>query len=288
MKLNTNRLNAFYQVALDKNFCQAADTLCITQSALSQRVLKLEQEIGTNLLIRGTDGVALTEPGKTLFDYVSDMQAREQDVLNQVTGRSAMANGIIRIGAFSSVMRSVIMPSLIPLINSPNKIKVEFFSRELRHLPELLLSGEVDFIVLDKAMEDATIQAEFLGQETLVHIRNKTLEYHPDPPVFLDHDIHDMTTFNFFQAQGEKEAEFDRCFYDDIYGLLDGVKMGFGEAIASKHMVQDSEIIEIIPHQNEVLSPVYLCFIKNRYLSALHQRVIEQLKERAPRFLLGE
>ncbi len=105
MKLNTDRLNAFYQAALDKSFCQAADTLCITQSALSQRVLKLEQELGTNLLIRSPEGIGLTEQGKALFDYVSDLQAREQDVLNKVTGRSAIANGIIRVGAFSLLWR---------------------------------------------------------------------------------------------------------------------------------------------------------------------------------------
>ena len=64
MKLNTDRLNAFYQVALDKSFCKAADTLCITQSALSQRVLKIEQEVGSKLLIRGNDGIGLTEQGK--------------------------------------------------------------------------------------------------------------------------------------------------------------------------------------------------------------------------------
>ena len=85
MKLNTDRLNAFYQVAVDKSFSKAADTLCITQSAL-------------------------TEQGKTLLEYASDLQAREQDVLNSISGRSAIANGIVRIGAFSSVMRSVVMP----------------------------------------------------------------------------------------------------------------------------------------------------------------------------------
>ena len=285
MKLNTDRLNAFYQVVLDRNFCQAADSLCITQSALSQRVLKLEQEVGTNLLIRSPDGIGLTEPGKVLFNYVSDLQAREQDVLNQVTGRSAIANGIIRIGAFSSVMRSVIMPSLSPLINSPHQLKVEFFSKELRELPDLLLSGEVDFIVLDEKMNEPSIQSELLGTETWVHIRNKTLEHQPNPPIFLDHDVHDMTTYNFFAAQNLQKFEFDRCFYDDVYGLLDGVRMGFGEAIVSKHMIQPDNVIEIVPHTNESSSPVFLCYVKNRYLSSLQKDVIEHLQVNAPKFL---
>lgn len=285
MKLNTDRLNAFYQAALDKSFCQAADTLCITQSALSQRVLKLEQELGTNLLIRSPEGIGLTEQGKVLFDYVSDLQAREQDVLNQVTGRSAIANGIIRVGAFSSVMRSVIMPSLLPLINSPHQLRVEFFSRELRELPQLLLSGEVDFIVLDAEVPDQRLQFDLLGHETLVHIRNKDTLHQPDPPIFLDHDAHDVTTYNFFDAQGLGDFEFDRCFYDDVYGLIDGVRLGFGEAVVSRHIIKDDQEFEIIPYTKAITSPVILCYVKNRYLSVLQQQVIEHLKQNVPNHL---
>lgn len=282
MKLNTDRLNAFYQVALDKSFCQAADNLFITQSALSQRVLKLEQELGTNLLIRSPEGIGLTEQGKALFEYVSDLQAREQEVLNKVTGRSAIANGIIRVGAFSSVMRSVIMPSLLPLINSPHQLKVEFFSRELRELPPLLLSGEVDFIVIDAEFTDTRLQFELLGQETLVHIRNKANEHQLDPPIFLDHDAHDVTTYNFFETQGMGDFEFDRCFYDDVYGLIDGVRLGFGEAVVSQHIVKNSDDFEIVAHAKEVTSPVILCYVKNRYMSVLQQQVIEHLQQNVP------
>lgn len=285
MKLNTDRLNAFYQVALDKNFCIAAETLCITQSALSQRVLKLEQELCTKLFIRSPDGIGLTEQGKVLFDYVSDLQSREHDVLNQVSGRSAIASGIIRIGAFSSVMRSAVMPSLIPLINSSYKLKVEFLSRELRELPSLLLSGEVDFIVTDNIMEDSRIQSIHLGSETLVHIRNKTLKHRPDPPCFLDHDVHDVATFNFFAEQGLQHLEFERCFYDDVYGLIDGARMGFGEAIVSKHMVKEDDCLEFVDYPKEVKSPVILCFIKNRYLSSLQNKVIEYLQLNTPKWL---
>ena len=237
------------------------------------------------VIFRGTDGVALTEQGKTLFDYVTDLQRREQDVLNEVTGRSAIANGIIRIGAFSSVMRSVIMPALIPLINSEHQLKAEFFSRELRELPPLLLSGEVDFIVVDEILQDSQIASIALGEETLVHIRNPKQLNKLDTPCFLDHDASDMTTYSFFEAQGQTDFEFDRCFYDDVYGLIDGVKMGFGEAIVSKHMVKESESIQIVPHERTVKSDVVLAYIENRYLSSLQKEVIDQLRRAVPSFL---
>lgn len=235
--------------------------------------------------MRNPDGVSLTEQGRTLYDYVSDLQAREQDVLNQVTGRSALSNGIIRIGAFSSVMRSVIMPSLIPLINSSHQLQAEFFSRELRNFPPLLLSGEVDFIVVDEALKDPRIESIVLGQETLVHIRNTSTNRKLKTPCFLDHDAEDMTTFNFFAAQEVQEFEFDRCFYDDVYGLLDGVRMGFGEAIVSRHMIKPEDDLEIVSHPNEFQSPVVLCYIKDRYLSALQQKVIDHLQENAAQHL---
>ncbi|MFD2166180.1 LysR family transcriptional regulator [Thalassotalea euphylliae] len=285
MKLNTDRLNAFYQVALDKSFCKAADTLCITQSALSQRVLKIEQEVGCKLLIRGNDGIGLTEQGKLLFQYASEQQAREQDVLNNISGRSAIANGIVRIGAFSSVMRSVIMPSLIPLINSTHQLKAEFYSKELRELLPLLMSGEVDFIVTDKVIDDPLIESIVLGAETLVHIRNSSLSHHVEPPCFLDHDVHDMTTYSFFAAQGLSEFEFDRSFYDDVYGILDGVRLGFGEAIVSKHMIKETDSFELVPYEQLFQSPVVLCFIKNRYLSSLQKQIIDHLKQNAPGYL---
>lgn len=285
MKINTDRLNAFYQVALDKSFSQAADRLCITQSALSQRVLKIEQEIGSKLLIRGNDGIDLTDQGKLLFQYASEQQAREQDVLNNISGRSAIANGILRIGAFSSVMRSVIMPSLIPLINSSHQLKAEFYTKELRELLPLLMSGEVDFIVTDEILDDPLTESIALGVETLVHIRNKTLSHQISPPCFLDHDVHDMTTFNFFSAQGCSDFEFDRSFYDDVYGILDGVKLGFGEAIISQHMIKKENCLEIVSHEQAFQSPVVLCYVKNRYLSTLQKQIIEHLKQNVPNYL---
>lgn len=293
MKLNTDRLNAFYQVALDKNFSAAADTLCITQSALSQRVLKLEQEVKTTLFIRAAEGITLTESGSLLFDYVRDLESRETEVLSALTGRSNVPNGIIRVAAFSSVLRSAIMPALGQLIRESIGGHVEFFSRELRDLPYMLKTGEADFIIHDNPKLSGNLVAVALGDENLVHIRAKLglnaeaqATSSDKQPRFLDHDVDDMTTYHFLSSQGLDDLEIQRSFYDDIYGVLDGVRLGFGEAIVSEHMVFDDEQIEIVSHANAVTSPVILYYQKNRHLSELQKRVIQVLKENVPNYLL--
>lgn len=287
MKLNNDRLNAFSQVATDRNFNKAAAHLCITQSALSQRITKLEQEIETTLLVRSTDGITLTEAGAILFEYVRDLQYREQEVINRMTGRNNAARGILRIASFSSVLRSVIMPILRPIIHNTPDVFVEFFSRELRELPTLLASGEADFVVSDDSFNVSNakkIKAVTLGFEEQVHIRCK---HTPalSPPTFLDHDPEDMTTYHFFAAQGQPDIDIQRSFYDDVYGILEGVQLGFGEAILSAHLLDSQASIDIISHPKQVKTPVILYYQENRYLTQLQKNVITALTETAADYL---
>ncbi len=292
MILNTDRLNAFYQVAVDKNFSKAASNLCITQSALSQRILKLEQEIKTTLFVRATDGIKLTESGAVLLDYVRELQMREHEALDSLMGKSSANSGIIRIAAFSSVLRSVIMPALQPQIQASPSTHVEFFSRELRELPAMLESGEADFIIHDDPKLSGNLESAHLGFEYIVHIRSKSHTGHIDtseqhkPLYFLDHDVEDMTTYHFFNIQDQSNIEIQRSFYDDIYGVIDGVKLGFGEAIVSQHLVSGDEDIEIIAYPETVTSPVILYYEKNRYLTPLQVEVIDTLKTNAPSLLV--
>lgn len=292
MKLNTDRLNAFYQVALDKNFSVAADNLCITQSALSQRVLKLEQEVSAKLFIRESRGITLTEPGSLLFDYVRDLQQREVEVINALTGQASTPSGIIRVAAFSSVLRSVVMPALSSIIRDAFGGHVEVFSRELRELPYMLKTGEADFIIHDNPKLSGKLVAIEIGQENLVHVRSKrglnekaNFLKEQGQTIFLDHDVDDMTTYHFFTSQGQSDVNIQRSFYDDIYGILDGVRLGFGEAIVSEHLIAQDNEIEVVPHKNKVTSPVILYYQKHRYLSDLQKQVIRMLKVNAVSYL---
>lgn len=288
LSLNSQRLNAFYQTVLDSNFTKAAANLYITQSALSQRIQKLEDEVKTTLLIRRTMGVEPTEAGRILFEYIQSQIESEKRVLQSVQGHSGMAQGIVRIAAYSSVMRSVIMPAIQPLLRGSAAVSVEFFCREYRELSGMLKSGEADFVVHEANQAFQNCTEVPLGTERLVHIRNRSLneDYDNDAiPVFLDHDIEDMTTYRFFESQGLKGKEFFRSFYDDVYGLLDGVKLGFGEAIVSKHLVKDSANLVLVDHPRDVTIPFSLYFGANRFVSDLHKKVIDTLVKTVPDFL---
>lgn len=288
LNLNTQRLNAFYQTVVDRNFTKAASTLCITQSALSQRIQKLEEEVQTTLLIRRAAGVEPTESGRLLFDYIRNQIAGEQDVLRKVQGHSGVAQGIVRIAAYSSVMRSVIMPAVQPLLKDSSALGIEFFCREYRELLGMLKSGEADFVIHEAGQPFQHAEEVFLGKEVLVHIRNRDQQDNRDPeatPVFLDHDLEDMTTYRFFEAQGEKDKMFYRSFYDDVYGLIDGVRLGFGEAIVSRHLLRNDPKVVIVEHPTAVEIPFSVYFSSNRVITKLHQGIIDTLVRSVPEHL---
>lgn len=284
MKLNNDRLNAFYQVAIDRNFHKAAENICITQSALSQRILKLEQELGATLVIRGNEGIKLPEAGLNLFAHARDLSNMEEETLASIAGHASGGNSrSLRIAAYSSVLQSIIMPALSPLIQDSPHIHVEFFSQELGDLPGMLKSGEVDFIVLDYFMDAFNVKKIQIGVEQLVHVRNASCS--DDDQVFLDHDVDDMTTYNFFREQGGKNLGLRRCYYDDIYGIIKGVELGLGQAVVSRHLISDTDAIQIVPHPVPVSNPVVLYHPENRYMTGFHREIIRSLQERTAGFL---
>src|ERR1700737_2275948 len=65
------QLRAFLEVANAQHFGHAAQTLKITQPALTQRIQALERELGVRLLQRSARGVRLTAAGEILLPYAN-------------------------------------------------------------------------------------------------------------------------------------------------------------------------------------------------------------------------
>ena len=59
------QLKSFLVIARYRSFTAAADQLYISQSALSQQMKSLEQELGLTLFDRGSRQLALTEAGRS-------------------------------------------------------------------------------------------------------------------------------------------------------------------------------------------------------------------------------
>jgi DNA-binding transcriptional LysR family regulator len=119
MQLSSRQLEAFVAVARTLNFTRAAERLNLTQSALSQRIRKLEEELGAALLVRAPGAVRLTDTGSRILRFCEAKESLEAEILADLaTSRSGDLAGAIRVAGHLSVMRPVVLPALAALLRS--------------------------------------------------------------------------------------------------------------------------------------------------------------------------
>jgi DNA-binding transcriptional LysR family regulator len=284
--LSSIYLDAFFAAARTLNFSIAARELHITQSALSQRIKALEEDLDLTLFIRLSRGVQLTDAGDRLLRYCQARFLFEQEVIDQLKGSSSPLEGlggVVRIGGYSSIMRSVVMPALAPLLRANRKVQVHFQNAEMRQLPELLATGNVDFVVTDTPLHKADTEIVDLGQEE--YVMTESVESPLDTEIYLDHDPDDPTTAKFFSLQGRDAPSYRRSFMDEIYAIIDAVALGLGKAVVSRHLVARDARLRIVPGYTSMFVPVMLGYHKQPFYTALQKAVIQELKERCPPFL---
>ena len=288
MGLSSLYLDAFFAAARSLNFSVAAKELHITQSALSQRIKGLEEELDLTLFVRLPRGVQLTEAGARLLRYCQARFSMEQELLEALTGKATKQGlgGVVRIGGYSSIVRSILMPALAPLLRANRHVQVHFQNAELRHLPELLLTGNVDFIVTDTPVHRADLESLELGQEECVMARSAELPI--DEHVYLDHDPDDPTTAKFFSMQGGTVPEYRRSYMDEIYAIIDGVALGLGQAVVSRHLIARDPRIQVNDSFRSMFVPVLLHYHKQPFYTALQRAAIKELRERCPALLRSE
>ena len=65
-----SKYDIFCKVVEHSGFTKAANAIQYSQSAVSQTVKNLEQELGLTLLTRGKEGIHLTADGEAIFPYI--------------------------------------------------------------------------------------------------------------------------------------------------------------------------------------------------------------------------
>lgn len=92
-------MEVFYYVVECKSFIAAAKKMSVSNSYITKKISKLECDLGVKLLVRSTRAMAITEAGRSFFQYCAKMvNAAQQgyDVISEVQGA---VRGKIKIAA---------------------------------------------------------------------------------------------------------------------------------------------------------------------------------------------
>ena len=273
MDIRTTDLEAFLKTYEQGTISQAAKTIGITQSALSQKIQRLEEQLHAPIFIRHPRHLELTSSGEKLFTYAKSALAMQSEFVSSFDQYNKELSGVIRIAGFSSIMRSIIQPKLATIILKHSSVNIEFSVHEVFELENILKTNSADLIVTDYFPQIASFDSVQIGEEEYVIIESKK---NPQKKIFLDHGHYDNATESYFKYQNLKKT-YQRRFMGDVYSIIDGVAQGLGSAVMSRHLVEDDKRFNIIKSRKKYTRPVVLSYLQQSYYSPLHQKIVSSL-----------
>ncbi len=101
--LDLHKLEIFLRVVREGSFSRAAETLLMTQPAVSQHIQDLETQLGTQLFLRERRGVSMTTEGETLHTYAVQILQLMAEAENAITDVRKLASGQLALGATPGV-----------------------------------------------------------------------------------------------------------------------------------------------------------------------------------------
>ena len=184
----------FCEVVKYKNISKTAESMYISQSAITQSIQKLENMLGGKVFYRNKNGVELTEEGKNLYEYIKDSISTMSNAENIFSKYINLEKGKIRIGGGNSLVSTLILEPFLKFIKKYPNIEVSINSGMTDTLIQKLSNGELDIVVLNlpyKSKKYSNIEIIPLKKSNYCFFANK--QYIKEHPIKNIKDIENST-----------------------------------------------------------------------------------------------
>lgn len=146
--MEIKELRYFIAVAECGSISKAAEKLFTTQPNLSRQLMKLEEETGQKLLIRGNKKSELTEAGRLLYKRATEITELMDRTHSELRSDGDEVFGTVCIGGGESYAVGLIAKAAKEVSDMFHGIKFDFFSGDTDAVTEKLEKGLIDFGIL--------------------------------------------------------------------------------------------------------------------------------------------
>ncbi len=126
----------------------AADELGLTPSAVSQQLSKLEADTGHALVLRTPKGSVLTPAGLAVAEAGEEIERALSIARARMQG-GANVEGVVRLGGFTSFMRTVVIPCLPKWRRRHPQLQVLVVEDDFPALMRLLRQRQLDAVIVE-------------------------------------------------------------------------------------------------------------------------------------------
>ncbi|AUS88877.1 LysR family transcriptional regulator [Lysinibacillus capsici] len=284
----------FSVVAKNNSFSSAAKDLYMTQPAVSQAMMQLENELGTRLFNRTPKGVTLTTEGSLLFEYTNSalglLDAGEEKLLEFKN----LTTGQLKIGVGDTISRFFLMPYLEAFHTMYPNIKLQMLNGTTSEICNFIKSGEVDIGFCNFPIEDSTLQLTvctdiqdiFVCGEKYKTLSSKSLNYEDllkFPLIFLEKKSNSRKYVeDYLFARGVHiEPEFELGSHDLV---LEFARSNLGIACVTKEFSKDylqrGLLYELTLRESIPTRSIGMCYLKSVPLSRAAMKFVEIIESK--------
>jgi len=281
MPFDALTLECFLAVAETGSFTRAAERVSRTQSAVSQQIIKLENQIAKPLFVRNKQ-LTLTLEGEILMNYARKIIQLNRDAMDRF--KQPELQGQVRFGLpedFASVFLSDILTeyaSLHPriLLNIECDLTLNLYERFKKQEFDLVLvkmSRPEDF---PNGIDVWSETLEWVGNRDLFELDDQVvpLVLSPQPCVYRARAIH---------ALEKMKKKWRIVFSSHSYaGTIAAVKARMGVTVLPRNMVPDSLDIIRTGQYISYLDDTHISLLKhhgkNLAVNSFEKFVVDKLK----------
>ena len=147
--MEIRQLRYFVRMAQTLNFSEAARSLYVSQSTLSQQIKSLEDELGTVLFQRDSHSVSITEGGEMLLPLAIQTLQDSEACKAQMNDLKELLTGELNIGVTYSFSH-ILTETVKNFVKEYPGVKLNIFYRNMAELMEVLRHREVDLVLAFK------------------------------------------------------------------------------------------------------------------------------------------
>ncbi len=258
MPLDWDKLRVFHAAAEAGSFTHAADTLNLSQSAISRQVSALEQDIGVPLFNRHARGLVLTEQGEILYRAAKDVLLKLDTVRERLTESKDEPSGLLRVTTTVGLGANWLVPRIKEFLDlyPDMRLHLVLSNEEL----DLTMRHADCAIRLRQPQQPELIQRKLFTVHLHLFASRDYLDKFGEPQTIADLDNHRLITFgeqvpaylrdmNWLET-AEREGRAPRepaLMINDIASIKRLVRQGAGIAMLPDYVNEnDSQLVQVL------------------------------------------
>lgn len=251
MKFESSHLQVLVALSQSESISQAATSLSVTQSAVSQTLKTLESKVGFPLLARHGKNVTLTEPGRKLAKVAKQYLRRVEETIDQIHQEAQEIRGTMNVGTLAGLGKSWLSARIIDFLAEHPELEMKISMDFPENLIRRFERGDLDALILPDYQVPAWAEKWVLHEEHTVLVFPDSKDYKItektelkdllENPILMFEENDPL----FFRWCQERYKAMPRSFKTRLvvnsFGqLLQGVYDGLGMAVVPTHVLARS------------------------------------------------